>query len=122
MTAESTVRSVTTTGVDHVAQAIEMGARPWSKDGVAPRYYLDRWMEIAGYQVSRYGTGNLREVIAPTGDPISNSEGNRLSRGVAVWVDDERGVCAQVTGRLRSTDALTIASQVAQGLVARAQR
>ena len=70
-----------TTTTDRIADAlIARGGKLWEGDNGARRVYLNNalHMDIAGYHVNRYGTGNISGVQPPDGSKLSNAKGGEL--------------------------------------------
>lgn len=75
-------------------QVLSLGGREWvGRDG-RKRIYLNNWADLAGLEVVRYGSGNIRWA-AIDGEQVSNTKAAVLA-GAKVWFEPE-------TGELRHT-------------------
>ncbi len=86
--------STTTTPREVTAEQIAaLRLRPWkpSNGRGGTRYYLSDWMTLAGFQVDRYNTGNVR-AASLNGEPISNTKATKTSNGRA-WITWDGQLC-----------------------------
>ena len=76
---------MTTTTTITAQQVLSLGGREWvGRDG-RKRIYLNNWADLAGLEVVRYGSGNIR-FASIKGEPISNNKAAALMTA-KVWYE-----------------------------------
>lgn len=70
-------------------QILDLGGREWVGRSGQRRIYLNNWHELAGLEVTEYGSGNIRWA-AICGEPISNTKAAALLTA-KVWFEPETG-------------------------------
>ena len=70
-------------------QILDLGGREWIGRNGQRRIYLNNWHELAGLEIVRYGSGNIRWA-AIHGEPISNTKAAALLTA-KVWFEPETG-------------------------------
>ena len=79
---------------------ISMGGKFWEK-GDMKRVYLNEWLDLAGVEISRYKTGNIKSAYF-NGAKISNSKASELGSVKVFW--DCNAEKLMVSGQARALD------------------
>jgi hypothetical protein len=66
---------------------IAIGGKPWQPKQGPTRIYLNDWAPLAGLQVDRYKSGNIKWATLD-GEKISNARAARLLQGKVYFVED----------------------------------
>ena len=70
---------MTTTTTITEAQALAIGAKPWTY-AKGTRYYINLTPEMVGLEIEFYGTGNVRSAKLD-GEVVTNGSAAHISRG-----------------------------------------
>lgn len=75
-------------------------ANAWtSRDGSKRRVYINGWLDLAGIELTHYGTGNVAAAWID-GERVSNAAGRRAAGAIdKVWVDEDGSVHVKPGGR-----------------------
>lgn len=86
---------------------VAIGGSRWTKAG-HDRVYFNNWDELAGIEVTRYGTGNI-SWASYQGETVSNSQGYKLLGSIdKLWFDAATG---KIHGRFGYTDSRVASRQ-----------
>ena len=79
---------------------IELGGNLWTQ-GEHRRIYLNNWLELAGVNITRYGTGNISSASI-NGSKLSNAKASELTGVKVFWDCNAESLMFQ--GRARALD------------------
>lgn len=101
-------------------QVLSLGGREWvGRDG-RKRIYLNNWADLAGLEVVRYGSGNIRWA-AIDGEQVSNTKAAVLA-GAKVWYDVETGELRHTIRRAAEDARIDVADTLIGNLIAAIRR
>lgn len=69
-------------------QLIAVGGREWTGNSGIRRIYLNDWAEMAGLEIERYNTGNIRYAVL-AGQRLSNAAAAKLAGHKVYWADGQ---------------------------------
>lgn len=78
----------------------------WTARDGSTRRYINNWHTLAGLELGRYNTGNIRWACL-NDEKISNTQANRILNQTRVWIDDQDGVHVDRPHALIDVAALT---------------
>lgn len=91
-------------------QMIAIGGKPWQPKQGPERIYLNEWHEMAGLEIERYHTGNIKSAYLD-GEKISNIKAYNLANGKVYFTEDM--LCLEVKPELRPKLLESIAAKIA---------
>lgn len=80
------------------SKLIELGGNPWEGGGHR-RIYLNNALELAGLEVTRYGTGNIKGASLD-GEKISNAKAYELASLKVFWDCNAGALVIQGSARM----------------------
>lgn len=91
---------------------IELGGNLW-EGGSHRRVYLNNWLELAGFEITRYKTGNISSASLG-GEKISNAKASELGGVKCFWDCNAGRMVFQGSARMldEARDALESALEI----------
>lgn len=91
-------------------QMIALGGKPWQPKQGPERVYINDWQELAGLEIERYKTGNIKSAYL-NGEKISNTRASFLANGKVYFTEDS--LCLEVKPELRTALLASIEAKIA---------
>lgn len=67
---------------------MDLDLNAWSPRNGQTRYYLNNWLQVCGYSIARYSTGNVSSAYRGS-ERFANNRAACL-RFVKVWLDEDK--------------------------------
>lgn len=84
------------------------GIRAWVPNRGAPRYYINNWPDLAGWNVAHYKTGNISSAVV-RGERISNTQA-RARLDARAWIEEGR----LLTQRMEEEDVASLHDRIVE--------